>query len=245
MEPNTFNLNDKIYSNNNNILLEIVNDLQKIVNYSKDDLLIKMLGNVIIKMNNMINENKKNTDLIRNDISKLYDKIKTQFEALKINNSSNNIKHQELISEHGRYIGQVVNGLREGKGIYYINNGNIYDGEWKKDKREGKGTMIFNNGDKYEGDFKNGQAEGKGINYYQNGDRYEGDFITGQREGKGVYYYQNGNRYEGDYKNDNPEGKGIMYYNNGDRMMGDYSNDEPIGKHVILTKNGEIKNKNY
>ena len=37
MEPNTFNLNDKIYSNNNNILLEIISDLQKIFNYSKDD----------------------------------------------------------------------------------------------------------------------------------------------------------------------------------------------------------------
>ena len=59
MEPNTFNLNDKIYSNNNNILLEIISDLQKIVNYLKDDLVIKILGNVIIKMNNMINENKK------------------------------------------------------------------------------------------------------------------------------------------------------------------------------------------
>ena len=57
-------------------------------------------------MNNIINENKKNTDLIRNDISKLYDQIKMQFEALKINN----INHQELINEHGKYIGQVVNG---------------------------------------------------------------------------------------------------------------------------------------
>ena len=68
-------------------------------------------------MNNIINENKKNTDLIRNDISQLYDQIKMQFEALKINN----INQEEFINEHGKYIGQVVNGLREGKGIYFIN----------------------------------------------------------------------------------------------------------------------------
>ena len=53
MEKNIFNLNDKIYSNNNNILLEIIKDLQVIINKSKDDLIIKILSNVIIKMNNI------------------------------------------------------------------------------------------------------------------------------------------------------------------------------------------------
>ena len=27
----------------------------------------------------------------------------------------------------------------EGKGIYYYNNGERYEGDWKNDKREGKG----------------------------------------------------------------------------------------------------------
>ncbi len=37
----------------------------------------------------------------------------------------------------------------EGKGIYYFNNGNRYEGDFKNDKREGKGIMYFNNGEKY------------------------------------------------------------------------------------------------
>ena len=78
MEENLFNLNNKIYSNNNNILLGIINDLQKIINYSKDKAIIKILSNVIIKMNNIINENKKNLKLLRNDISILYDKLSNQ-----------------------------------------------------------------------------------------------------------------------------------------------------------------------
>ena len=41
MEKNIFNLNDKIYSNNNNILLEIIKELQLIINKSKDNLIIK------------------------------------------------------------------------------------------------------------------------------------------------------------------------------------------------------------
>ena len=35
------NLNNKIYSNNNNLLLEIVNDLQQNINYTRDNLIIK------------------------------------------------------------------------------------------------------------------------------------------------------------------------------------------------------------
>ena len=95
MQADIFSLNDKIYSNNN-ILLEIVNDLNQLINYTKDNLIIKTLGNIIIKMNNMINENKKNTELLRNDISKLCDKNKKNIDDLKINND------QELQCANGR-----------------------------------------------------------------------------------------------------------------------------------------------
>jgi len=40
MNQDISNLNNKIYSSNNKILLEIVNDLQKLMNYSKDNIII-------------------------------------------------------------------------------------------------------------------------------------------------------------------------------------------------------------
>ena len=67
-------------------------------------------------------------------------KMDKKFDELKINN----INNQEIRYKNGRYVGQVVNGLREGKGI-----------------------MYWNNGDRYEGEFRNGLKEGKGI-YYSN-----------------------------------------------------------------------------
>ena len=30
----------------------------------------------------------------------------------------------------------------------YYNNGNRYEGDWKNDKKEGKGIYYFNNGDR-------------------------------------------------------------------------------------------------
>jgi len=92
---------------------------------------------------------KKNIDLIRNDISSLLKK----FDELKINNTINN---QEFQFPDGKYIGQVLNGLAEGKGIWYCT----------------KEPFV---GDRYEGDYRNGKKEGKGIYYYNSGSRYEGD----------------------------------------------------------------------
>ena len=60
-----------IYSNNNTLLLELINELQQIINLSKDNAIIKRISDIIIKMNFIINENKKSTELIINHINNL------------------------------------------------------------------------------------------------------------------------------------------------------------------------------
>jgi len=246
MDKDTFILNNQTYSNNNNILLGIINELQQISNSSHENLTIKRISDVIIKMNFIINENKKTRELIMNQFTLLQNQISKLSQNLKINNIND---RQELKFGIGRYVGQVVNGLREGKGTVYFNDGDRYEGDFRNDKYEGKGIYYYNRepfkGDRFEGDFRNGIAEGKGVYYYHNGDRYEGDYRNDKPEGKGIMYYHNGDRYEGDFRNDKREGKGIHYFHNGDRMMGDYYNDKPIGKHVTLTRNGEVKINNY
>ena len=161
-----FNLNNKIYSNNNNLLIEIINDLNQLMNYYKDNLSIKILGNIINKINYIINENKKNLQLLRNDISSLCNQINKRFDKLEINN----INKQELKCIDGKYIGQVVNGIREGKGTWYGFNGDRYEGEWKNDKKEGKGIYYYSNGDRRMGDYYNGKPIGKHVRLTKNGD---------------------------------------------------------------------------
>ena len=140
MDKDTFTLNNQTYSNNNNILLGIINELQQIVDSSHENLTIKRISDVIIKMNFIINENKKNMGLIMNQFTKLENQMQQLSKKFDINNINN---QQELKCENGRYVGQVVNGLREGKGIYYINNGDRYEGEWRNDKRDGKGIEYI------------------------------------------------------------------------------------------------------
>ena len=58
--------------------------------------------------------------------------------------------------------------------------------DFKNDKKEGKGIFYFNDGERYEGDWRNNKREGKGIFYYNNGDREMGDYYNNQRIGKHV-----------------------------------------------------------
>ena len=69
--------------------------------------------------------------------------------------SNQEIKYNNKDSRN-RYIGQVLNGVPDGKGIMYFNNGDRYEGEWKNNIKEGRGIYYWNNGDIYEGDYKNG-----------------------------------------------------------------------------------------
>ena len=141
--------------------------------------IIKRINNLIVKINIVINEHLKKI----NHISSLLDK---KDEKLKEEEINNNI--QELKYNNGRYVGEIVNKLREGKGIMYYDTGDIYKGDFKNDKREGKGIYYFISGNKYVGDWKDNKKDGEGIKYYKNGDRYEGNWIKNEKEGKGIYF---------------------------------------------------------
>ncbi len=54
------------------------------------------------------------------------------------------------------YVGETVNGKRQGEGVYTYKDGKRYTGAWQDDKRHGQGTLTFPNGDKYVGEFAEG-----------------------------------------------------------------------------------------
>ena len=56
MDKDTFTLNDQTYSDNNNILLGIIKELEQIANSSQENLTIKKISDIIIKMNFIMNQ---------------------------------------------------------------------------------------------------------------------------------------------------------------------------------------------
>ena len=97
MNENLFSLNNKIYSNNNNILLEIINELQQINNCINNNIIIKRISDIIMKINYIYKENKKNLELIRKDIYILYNQLNQKFEQLN-NNMNNNMNQMQYMN---------------------------------------------------------------------------------------------------------------------------------------------------
>ena len=129
---------------------------------------------------------------------------------------------------------------KEGKGIFYHQNGLKVDGEFIADTWVGKQIVYYNDKKVYEGKVDGeGNKHGKGILYYGNGDKYDGNWKKGKREGKGILYYANGDRYEGDFKDDLIEGKGIRFLTDGDKYEGDFKDGNMDGKGIYYYANGD------
>lgn len=69
-----------------------------------------------------------------------------------------------------KYVGELKNGKRDGKGTYYyFSSGEKYNGEWKNGEKNGKGILSFSNGNEYNGEWKEGKKNGEGIYKFNNG----------------------------------------------------------------------------
>ena len=236
-------INNQIFSNSNSVLISVTNELKELIKILNDDIIIKRIDKIINIMNNAIKENKKNYE-------KIIELIQSMNKELEELTNKCNIKIGVKNYPEGKYEGELVNNMREGKGkLYYINNekymGKIYIGEWKNDLRNGKGVETWKSGNRFVGDFINDKREGYGIYYFSDGGRYEGNWKNGKKEGFGVDYYTDGDRYEGKWKNGKRDGQGVYYYRNGDREMGNYYNGDTIGKAVLIKVNNEVEIKNY
>ena len=153
------------------------------------------------------------------------------------------LNYKKIIYENGEYyIGEILNGLKHGKGILYYKNGTIkYDGNFIKDKYEGIGKYIYESSNYYIGEMLNGLKHGKGIEYYKNGDiKYDGNFVNDKYEGEGKYIWEDGEYYIGQWVNDLRHGKGILYYTNGAiKYNGNFIKGKYEGDGKYIREDGE------
>ena len=113
-------------------------------------------------MNFIINENRKKMGLIFNQFTKLENQIQQLSKKLDINNINNQQELKGIKNGYNwRYVGQAVNGLREGKGIEYWKDGNRYEGDFRNDAKEGKGIYYFKDGRTEKGNWKKDEYIGQ------------------------------------------------------------------------------------
>ena len=141
--------------------------------------------------------------------------------------------------------GEIINGLREGKGKEYFETGKIYyEGDWKKGQKNGKGIMYNDFGWKsYEGDFLDDEKNGIGKEYdIQDYTFYkEGEFKNDKKNGL-IKEYSNGIlRSEDEYVDDKKCGKSKEYNDSGQLIFeGEYFNDYKNGFGKCFRNNEEV-----
>ena len=81
-----------------------------------------------------------------------------------------------------KYEGEIENGKPNGNGTWEMGNGATYVGQWVNGLREGLGTFTWSekshvSGKSYEGEYKNNRRHGKGKLIFEGGYVEEGNWI--------------------------------------------------------------------
>lgn len=142
------------------------------------------------------------------------------------------------------YIGKVINGKLNGKGVYIVSPdetiGFEYVGEFKEDEKEGRGMCTFTNGNLYTGRFKVDLMDGIGQMIYRNKDEYIGVWEKGHKQGHGIYRWSEGTIYIGEFRKSKREGNGICYDKEGNVIYeGEWKNNLTHGEGTYIWNEGK------
>ena len=146
----------------------------------------------------------------------------------------------------GKYVGDWVDGKRQGNGTFTTSNGSSYTGQFNDGLEHGSGTYSSASGTRYEGEWRQGKYHGEGILTTSDGHRVQGEFRKGKlwscvkydESGNEIETIFRGETYQGKTKNNVPHGKGILTSANGDKCEGNFVRGEKHGGGKLTTLGG-------
>lgn len=145
--------------------------------------------------------------------------------------------------EYSEYIGDFVDGKKEGNGKLdcqfgeYIVNGMeysgyfVYEGEFKNDLPDGNGVEKSSTDDIYTGGFKEGVYSGYGEIKYENGGFYKGEFKNGEFDGNGVHKFEN--TYDYSPLNSDSEEEEFLIY------AGTFMDNKFYGQGILMSEDNQ------
>jgi hypothetical protein len=142
-------------------------------------------------------------------------------------------------ADGGRYVGALVDGMRQGHGRIEWPNGARYVGGFDKGLFSGHGKLQSASGEKYEGEFAGGMMAGQGRMEMTDGAVYEGAFEHDHFHGKGVLTTAD-STYTGEFRQDDYWGQGELVYQDGRIYAGDFVRGKYQGKGRYETSEGDL-----
>jgi len=256
-------INEDYYEKiNSELIKKIISEKLIEIYFSSDQVILDLVSGKILqhlKNNSEILSYLKGTKRIINFV----ESIKREMPKWKTTKSSKQLNLFESEDDKNKaktinyanddqYLGEIKNGLRNGKGKMTYSNGNIYSGDWIDDVFHGKGTYLNPNGQSISGDWENGYLIRGQIIFFKGvmgEEKYIGEVVYSffgypVPHGMGAYFYMNGDKYVGEFVDYKREGKGTFTWANGDSYCGFWQDDEYHGN-GILNKDGVIKEGNW
>lgn len=151
-----------------------------------------------------------------------------------------------ILEDGARYVGEFVKGRINGRGVCYYPNGSRYEGRWVRGLREGEGVLIHSDGRQDEGVWESDQMvslKSSSAGFNARGKSYDGrtGCVAGDcRDGTGTYIHPSGAVYNGEFKNGEIHGKGVCHYPDGSKYQGDWSRRYPEGEGTKTYADGRV-----
>ena len=179
--------------------------------------------------------------------------------------SNRTIEINLITSSCDIYIGQSINGKKQGVGTIYYESGTVhicnwvddcahgygickmvdgteYVGHWRNNKFHGRHNKIYyKNGDYYKGEVREETITGKGKMIYADGKQYNGQWVDGLWDGHGDLIYSNKERYSGNFMNGKRHSYGEYTWVNGNNYSGEWRNDDIYDGTIYDVKLGITK----
>lgn len=153
------------------------------------------------------------------------------------------IVYYDEAKEHPMYSGTLTDGVLQGKGKEYDEDGLLlYEGQFVDGVYEGDGNLYEAGALVYSGAFSGGLANGMGTAYSDGFKCYDGAFVEGLYQGEGTEYYPDGTvKYRGSFAAGLYEGTGTWYYESGERAyVGDFADGLREGEGTEYAEDGSL-----
>ena len=151
---------------------------------------------------------------------------------------------QRVTSDDGAsYVGQALDGKRQGLGVAVSKDGDRQAGEWQDDLLAGLGTERLADKLRYEGQWRAGQATGLGLRERPGVDSAEGNFVVGRLDGLGLRHtlVEPSVVQAGDWHADSLEGPGVETLANGERYEGGFRAGHRHGYGRVVGADGKSR----
>jgi serine/threonine protein kinase len=139
------------------------------------------------------------------------------------------------------YIGQVVDGKRQGLGVAELANGERQAGDWSADLMNGLGTVRLSDDTRYGGQWKDGRSTGLGLREKPGAERSEGNFVGGRLDGLAVRrtLAEPGVVQAGEFHGDVLDGPGVERIGERERYEGGFRGGQRNGYGQVTDADGK------